>query len=178
MLDQLLLDCKTAWIKAKRQKKHPFRYCTLVTVRPDGLPDARVVVLRDYDAQNDRFIVYTDARTPKVEALRAQPNAMLLFYDARKLMQLRVEVHCTGMHEDHQKYKQQHPAAQKDYTTTLPPGSPIKAMDAVTYGEQHHFLSLEFTANKIDYLRLKRPNHQRAVFQKNAGQWEGQFLTP
>lgn len=177
MLDQLLSDCRTAWIKAKTQKKHPFRYFTLATTL-DGNPQARVVVLRHYDLKTDCFTIYSDARTPKIVALKENPRATLLFYDPRKFLQVRVQAQCEAIKKDEEKFRQQHLAAQKDYTTSIAPGSPIKAMDAITYSEAHHFVVLQFKATTIDYLRLMRPNHQRALFAYKDGIWQGQFVAP
>ena len=178
MLDNILRDCQTAWIKTKTKKNHPFRYVTLSTVSPDGLPEARVVVLRQFDAANYTFRIYTDARTPKMKSINATPTVELLFYDHRKLTQIRVKATCEEQKHDAALFAQQHEAAQKDYTTAVPPGTPLKGMDQLEYTEENHFTVLTFKAIQIDYLRLKRPNHQRAIFNLNAGQWEGSFVTP
>ena len=74
--------------------------------------------------------------------------------------------------------QQQHQAAQKDYTTLVAPGTVIKSMDTLEYGVENHFVKLVFKAYQIDYLRLKRPNHQRAVFTLEGDEWQGTFVTP
>lgn len=178
MLDDILTICTTEWSKAKTKKKHPFRYFTLTTTSPDGNPEGRVVVLRNFDLANSTFTVYTDSRSAKVKSLTSHPKAELLFYDPRKLLQIRVKATCVQMEKSDSLFKQQHSNAQKDYTTHLPPGTKIKAMDAVTYADEHHFTQLVFAAFEIEYLRLKRPNHQRAVFELHDQQWIGSFQVP
>lgn len=178
MLDKILQDCRTEWIKSKVKKNHPFRYLSLATTHPNGDPEVRLVVLRNYHSENDLFTIYTDARTPKIRALASNPTAELLFYDPKKLVQIRVTTRCIEQKSDEQIFKQQHVGAQKDYTTTVAPGTVIKQMDALTYSDSHHFRILVFKATKIDYLRLKRPNHQRAVFNFFDEQWKGSFVAP
>lgn len=178
MLDKILQDCKTEWIKSKVKKNHPFRYFSLATTDPKGDPEVRLVVLRNYHSEDDLFTIYTDARTPKIKALDRNPTAELLFYDPKKLLQIRVTTSCIAQRSDEQIFRQQHEGAQKDYTTTVAPGTTIKQMDALTYSENHHFRVLVFKAIKIDYLRLKRPHHQRAVFHLVNSQWEGSFVAP
>ena len=46
-------------------------------------------------------------------------------------------------------------------------------MDAVEYGIENHFVKLVLKAFQIDYLRLKRPNHQRAIFTLEGDEWQG-----
>lgn len=178
MLDSILKDCQTAWIKTKTKRNHPFRYFSLATSSKEGIPESRMVVLRNFDALNYRFTIYTDSRTPKMKALENNPQAELLFYDHKKLLQIRVKALCVEKRNDPVLFSQQHEAAQKDYTTTVAPGTPTKGMDQVAYTSENHFTVLVFNAHTIDYLRLKRPNHQRALFQKKGESWEGTFLTP
>lgn len=178
MLDNILQSCIDEWVKARTKKNHPFRYFTLSTVSPNNRPEARVVVLRHFDPLNYCFTIYTDIRTPKLKSLIHNPLAELLFYDPKRNLQIRVIVRCIHQEKDDKMFAQQHEKAQKDYTTNLAPGTPIKSMDAVEYSATHHFCKLIFKAEKIDFLRLKRPNHQRAVFQWIDKKWEASFLTP
>ena len=178
MLDNILKECETSWIKTKTNKNHPFRYFTLATTSPNGKPQARTVVLRKFDAKAFTFGIYTDARTPKIAALQHLAEATLLFYDHRKLCQIRVNATCIAQRKDATLFAQQHEGAQKDYTTTVAPGTAIKAMDAIDYEKDNHFMVLVFKAYQIDYLRLKRPNHQRAIFTLDGNDWQGTFVAP
>jgi hypothetical protein len=67
----------------------------------------------------------------------------------------------------------------KDYTTSVPPGSAIDNPDQVDYvpRSENNFVALKFVPHTIEYLRLKRPNHLRAVF-KAEDDWKGQWLVP
>lgn len=178
MLDSIFNFCETEWIKTKTKKNHPFRYFSLATIDPNGKAESRMVVLRKFDASAVEFTLYTDARTPKIKSLALNPAAELLFYDHKKLCQIRVKANCVQQQKDQVLFLQQHQAAQKDYTTLVAPGTVIKSMDTVEYGVENHFVKLVFKAYQIDYLRLKRPNHQRAVFTLEGEEWQGTFVTP
>ena len=178
MLDSVLKSCETAWIKTKTKKNHPFRFFSLVTTSPEGQAEARMVVLRKFDVSNFEFTIYTDLRTPKMASIVHIPEVELLFYDHKKLWQIRVKAKCIAQREDPALFAQQQEAAQKDYTTLIAPGTEIKAMDAVEYGSKNHFVVLTFRAYHIDHLQLKRPNHQRAIFTLQGQEWKGSFVTP
>ena len=51
---------------------------TLATVDSDGLPDARMVLLKEVDARG--FVFYTNTGSAKGRELAAQPKAALLFH--------------------------------------------------------------------------------------------------
>ena len=51
---------------------------TLATVRPDGSPDARIVLLKELDATG--FVFYTNYESAKGTQLAAHPRACLVFY--------------------------------------------------------------------------------------------------
>ncbi len=137
--------------------------------------EARMVVLRNFDATQYHFTIYTDARTPKMKSLALNPKAELLFYDHKKLLQIRVKAICIKSQKDAVLFSQQHNTAQKDYTTQGAPGTPITGMNQVVYTEEDHFNVLVFKALAIDYLRLKRPNHQRALFSLKDKSWKEFF---
>ncbi len=61
---------------------------TLATVDADGLPDARMVLLKDVDARG--FVFYTNLGSAKGQELAAAPKAALLFHWKSLRRQVRV----------------------------------------------------------------------------------------
>lgn len=61
---------------------------TLATVDGQGLPDARIVLLKDFD--EDGFVFYTNTESAKGRELEAQPKAALVFHWKSLLRQVRV----------------------------------------------------------------------------------------
>jgi pyridoxamine 5'-phosphate oxidase len=62
---------------------------TLATVRADGAPAARAVILRGLDERG--LVLYTSTASPKAQELAAEPRAALLFTWAPLERQVRVE---------------------------------------------------------------------------------------
>lgn len=61
---------------------------TLATVAPDGVPSARVVLLKDFDEQG--FAFYTNYDSQKGRELDKNPNAVLVFYWTELDRQVRI----------------------------------------------------------------------------------------
>ena len=178
-LAEILTSCFDHWIKAKHQKKHPFRYFMLSTVNEKNQPKCRMVVLRGFDKNQMAFSIFTDTRSQKVAHLERNPEAQLLFYDARRLKQIVVSAKLKRHDKEPDVFKSLPEHTKKDYSTVLPPGSRVESPTEVHYDDEKYFFSkLTFYAYKIEVLQLQRPQHLRCVFQKNEAQWDGIFLTP
>ncbi|MDX1593130.1 MAG: pyridoxamine 5'-phosphate oxidase [Gammaproteobacteria bacterium] len=80
----------TRWYRAAQQavSGEPTAM-TLATVGRDGRPAARMVLLKDYDA--DGFVFYTNFASRKGAELEANPYAALLFWWPPLLRQVRIE---------------------------------------------------------------------------------------
>lgn len=72
-----------------RRGRHPYHLLVAATITPDGLPAARTVVLRRFDAEKRQLMFHTDRRSAKVDALEACPAIALMFYDSQSKIQLR-----------------------------------------------------------------------------------------
>lgn len=82
------------WLKdAKAKEPNDANAMTVATVDPDGLPDARMVLLKDYD-QNG-FVFYTNTQSAKGKQILATPKAALLFHWKSLRRQVRVRGHVT-----------------------------------------------------------------------------------
>lgn len=61
---------------------------SLATSGSDGMPDVRMVLLKDFD--NTGFVFYSNARSPKGRQLAENPRATLMFYWAVLDRQIRI----------------------------------------------------------------------------------------
>jgi len=182
MLDDYFQDLKHDLRGAKSKRNHPFKNAYLSTVDEHLQPRTRTIVVREVTEQME-CIIFTDARTTKVHQLRQNPKASLLFYNHKSLRQIRIDGNLepiTGEKEVKHLFSRVTSKAIKDYTTQLPPGSPIKNSDHVEYMErsENHFLPLRLIPKTIELLQLKRPNHLRALYALEDGSWNGQWLVP
>ena len=62
--------------------------------------DGRIVVLRKSDQQNDIIQFHSDIRSDKIEKLKRNSKAAILFYDKEEKIQVRLKVQCTVNHEN------------------------------------------------------------------------------
>ena len=174
----LLEDCIERWINVKKDKKNPFRFFTLSTVAHNGSPNSRTVVLRDFNKDNFTFTIYSDYRSQKITELNSDCRAQLLFYDAKRSVQVVVSVNCISIIKNENTFKSIPNYSKKDYLSKLAPGDIITSPDAIDYEKKlNYFTELELQATAIDYLQLKRNNHLRIKYISSDG-WSGVFLNP
>ncbi len=62
---------------------------TVATATPDGVPSARIVLLKQYDA--DGFVFFTNFESRKGQELEGNPHAALVFYWPNFNRQVRIE---------------------------------------------------------------------------------------
>ena len=62
----------------------------LATVRADGQPSTRMVLLKGFDAEG--FVFYTNLESRKANELATNPHASLLFWWDRLHRQVRIEI--------------------------------------------------------------------------------------
>lgn len=79
----------TAWLEEAWTTEHnDANAMTLASVDANGMPDARIVLLKGHDA--DGFVFYTNRESAKGEELAGQPRAALLFHWKSLRRQVRI----------------------------------------------------------------------------------------
>ena len=166
--------------RASVDRHHAWRTPVLATVGCDGSPNARTVVLRKADANQQTLCVYTDARSAKVSELTKEPKAVFAFWSARLNWQLRVKVVLSVTTEGPEVQalwqRVQQSAAAADYMTPAAPGTerPEAHITAETGNGDHHFALLTARVHQMDWLELGQGGHRRARLGADTWQW----LTP
>ena len=61
--------------------------------------DGRIVVLRKSDQKNNIVQFHSDIRSDKIEKLKDNSKAAMLFYDKEEKIQVRLKVMCTINHD-------------------------------------------------------------------------------
>ena len=67
-----------AWVqiyRGKADKKSPARHPTFITSNTDGFPNARTLVMRQCDRENNQIEVHTDTDSSKMLSLQENPHA-------------------------------------------------------------------------------------------------------
>lgn len=192
-LHAVLLDVAERLGQAARSRKGAMH--TPVVGTADG--DLRIMVLRACDADLAQLRFHTDARSPKVAALRAQPECALLAYDPAEKIQIRARglarVELSGPVAD-AAWAAATTFARRCYLTTAAPGAitdaPVSGLPEHIEGTnpaeeqllpaRENFAVVLLTVLELDWLYLAHNGHRRAKFSRgDAGQpWQGTWVVP
>ena len=176
--------CWDELIRAARDKGHAWRMMALATVAAPAdagaapVADLRSVVLREVNPHERTLMFFTDARSPKVAQIAAQPAATLLVWCPQLSWQLRLRaqlaVEHSGLAVSSRWARLKMKPAAHDYLSPLPPGTPL-AHPRPERGTRAHFAVVQARVQAIDWLELHPDGQRRAVFDSDG---RGQWLTP
>lgn len=189
-LDECLTDCRNRLIRAPRDRKSPMHAPVIVTADVD----ARVMVLRAFDAAAWRLRLHTDARAPKARTIAADPRMAVLFYDKGAKVQIRArgtgEIVQHGAEVDaawaagtrfaRRCYLGEGPGAASDVPTSgLPPAfEGVEPDEAQLVPARENFALLRITLTALDWLYLAHTGHVRAQFTRVGKGWDGRWVSP
>lgn len=103
------------WDEAVQSEILEVNAMTLSTIKPDGRPSARIVLLKGFDQQG--FVFYTNYESDKGKQLQQNPYASLVFFWKELERQVRIEGCCTRTSEKE----------SSDYFRSRPLGSRLGA---------------------------------------------------
>ena len=152
--------------------------------------DGRIVVLRKSDQKNNLLQFHSDIRSDKIEKLKKNSKAAMLFYDKEEKIQVRLKVDCTINHgNDVTKdswSKTQH-ISRKCYLVDNGPGSETEIptsglkpeFDNFDYTKEQseegyrNFTVIQCEVKLIEWLYLAAKGHRRARFnlENNKNTW-------
>ncbi|MBU7580367.1 MAG: pyridoxamine 5'-phosphate oxidase family protein [Porphyrobacter sp.] len=191
-LDDCLKDCRDRLIRAPRDRKSPLHTPVIIT----GDVDARVMVLRAFDAAAWRLRLHTDSRAPKAGVIAADPRIAVLFYDKGAKIQIRArgsgEIVRTGSEVDaawaastrfaRRCYLGEGPGALSDTPTSGLPAEfeGVEPDGAQLIPARENFALLRITLTALDWLFLAHTGHVRAQFTRvgEGAPWEGRWVSP
>ena len=152
--------------------------------------DGRIVVLRKSDQKNNLLQFHSDIRSDKIEKLKKNSKAAMLFYDKEEKIQVRLKVDCTINHENdvtkNSWSKTQH-ISRKCYLVDNGPGSETEIptsglkpeLDNFDYTKEQseegyrNFTVIQCKVKLIEWLYLAAKGHRRARFnlENNKNTW-------
>ena len=160
---------------------------TVVTIRADGQPRARTVVLRGCDRDAAQLRFHTDRRSPKIAELRADPRAMLHIYDPGAKVQLQLDCRAE-LHIDDDVSNAAWDAAQAMsricYQVSTAPGTEIETPALAqfdpdtTNGGADNFMVVTLNIEAIEWLFLDARGHRRVRFTRSGDTLDGAWLVP
>ena len=162
----------------------PFRIPVFICANQNEV-DGRIVVLRRSYRASNILQFHTDLRSPKVDIIKKNQNASLLFYDKEEKIQLRVKVKCEINNQNsitEESWKKTQHISRRCYLTDNAPGTisnnptsgMISKLEDFDYSmEQSEMGYKNFTVIKckiksIEWLYLAAKGHRRARFDTNS----------
>ena len=143
--------------------------------------DGRIVVLRKSDQINNLVQFHSDIRSDKIEKLKKNPKAAMLFYDKDEKIQVRLKIECVVNHNNEitkESWSKTQHISRKCYLVDNGPGSESASP---TSGLKPELDNFEFTLEQseegyknftviqckiklIEWLYLAAKGHRRARF--------------
>ncbi len=188
-------EIKTNLTRGVKDRKHAFHNPVFCNVDQDGGVDSRVVVLRKFDPINMILNFHTDYRSPKVSNLKQNNKSMLVFYDHKLKIQMRIKTTSIINYQNEiakEMWDKTKLLSRKCYLTSKDPSSltslPEDGIPEHLIGKEpefeesekgyKNFTVIENKINEIDWLYLEISGHRRLnlLFQNNKPQF--QWLIP
>lgn len=182
-------ECLTRGANSRRSAMH-----TPVLATADA--DQRVLVLRAFDPATMTLRFHTDARSPKVAAILADPAVSILAYDAEQKVQLRMRglarVECTSEAAE-QAWQQSSNFARRCYLAQLAPGTPsdgplsglpewiegVQPSDDQIAPARENFAIVLVRIVSCDWLYLAHSGHRRAqITFSDTGEADFRWVVP
>ena len=163
---------------AVTNRSSSFRIPVFICAHQDEV-DGRIVVLRKSDRENKLLQFHTDLRSPKVDILKNNNKASLLFYDKEEKIQLRVKVNCVVNHNNEiteQSWSKTAHISRKCYLVNNGPGTETdepssglsedieKSGFTMEQSEEGYknFTVIQCNIESIEWLYLAAKGHRRA----------------
>ena len=192
---EIFEEIKTNLTRGVKDRKHAFHNPVFCNVDQDGGVDSRVVVLRKFDPINMILNFNTDYRSPKVSNLKKNNKSMLVFYDHKLKIQMRIKTTSIINYQNEiakEMWDKTKLLSRKCYLTSKDPSSltslPEDGIPEHLIGKEpefeesekgyKNFTVIENKINEIDWLYLEISGHRRLnlLFQNNKPQF--QWLIP
>ena len=183
---------KKIWLMlddAVTNRGSPFRIPVFMCVHQNEI-DGRIVVLRKSDRGNNLLQFHTDFRSQKVDILKKNNKASLLFYDKEEKIQLRVKIECEVNNQNsitEESWKKTQHISRRCYLTDSPPGTisenptsgMISKLEDFDYTMEQsedgykNFTVIKCNIKSIEWLYLAAKGHRRAKFdlETNKNTW-------
>ena len=176
--NEIFEDIKRNLTRGVKDRKHTFHTPVFCNIDNENSIESRVVVLRQFDSPNMVLNFHTDFRSPKILGLQQNNNSLLVFYDHKLKIQLRIKT--TSIINNQNKVTQEmwdqtKLFSRKCYLTEKAPSSstnlPEDGIDESLGGREptleesergyKNFTVVQNQIQQIDWLYLAASGHRR-----------------
>ena len=176
--NEIFEDIKRNLTRGVKDRKHTFHTPVFCNVDNENSIESRVVVLRQFDSPNMVLNFHTDFRSPKILGLQQNNNSLLVFYDHKLKIQLRIKTTSTINNQNkvtQEMWEQTKLFSRKCYLTEKAPSSstnlPEDGIDESLVGREptleesergyKNFTVVQNQIQQIDWLYLAASGHRR-----------------
>ena len=166
----------------KKEGKSPSnRWVQLATVSKKNEPRVRTVVFRGW-YKDSSMIIFTDRRSEKIEHLKSNPNAEILWFFFKSKTQYRFKGKIKES-SDNENYWETLSEKSKSSWFWGFPGEKINPKLKSTYQilsnppKPENFVVLNFAIDSVELLKLEHPIHKRYLWEKY-NKWERLEINP
>ena len=166
----------------KKEGKSPSnRWIQLATVSKKNEPRLRTVVFRGWHTDSS-MIIFTDRRSEKIEHLKFNSNAEILWFFLKSKSQFRFKGKISEL-SDNKNYWDTLSEKSKSSWFWGFPGEKVNAKVQSAYKilsnipKSENFVVLNFEINSVDLLKLEQPIHKRYLWEKIKN-WEKIEINP
>ena len=188
-LDASLLEAWHLLRRGVHDRRSPFHTPAVATLRDDGFPTARTLVLRAVDERQRHLRFHTDARSAKFREISADPRVAVHFYDASRKIQLRIDGRAS-LHRDDEladtAWRGMRPFSRACYRVATGPGAHLESPQAPSNvgatldpeAGRENFTALCVSIESLEWLYLAARGHRRARYAWIDGEVQGTWLAP
>ena len=180
---------KKIWLMlsdAVTNRSSPFRIPVFICGYQSDF-DGRIVVLRKSDQSKNLLQYHSDIRSDKIQKLKNNKNAAMLFYDKEEKIQARIKVECTVNHDNDitkESWSKTQHISRKCYlvengpgTKSTTPTSGLKPkLDNFEFTKEQseegykNFTVIQCRIRSIEWLYLAAKGHRRAFLDYNGSE--------
>jgi len=171
-------------LKIAINDRHADFRCPIFLTSVNNQPDGRAVVLREANSETLNLKFNADIRSNKINILKINPQAALIFYDKKKKIQLRIKVNCSINYKNEiskQAWQKTQQISRKCYLASLAPGTTLEqpgssidnkfetfdySFEESEMGEDN-FCVINCNIITIEWLYLSAKGHRRAKIDFN-----------
>ncbi len=187
-LDGTLAEAWRMLLQGAEDRRAAFHTPVVSTLRLDGRPAARTVVLRAVDRERRTLRFHTDRRSMKYEEIAAEPRVALHVYDPTAKVQLCIDGMATRHANDvlaDEAWEGSRPMSRACYRVAPGPGTPIDTPAQAVIGPddggeagRENFAAITVAVTGIEWLYLAVQGHRRARFRWDDGALIATWLVP
>ncbi|MEM6711932.1 MAG: pyridoxamine 5'-phosphate oxidase family protein [Pseudomonadota bacterium] len=172
-----------------KDRRSPMHLLTVATIGLDGSPQVRSVVNRGYDPETRDLRFHTDARSPKLREIKADPRVAVQLYDAKAKIQLRLDTHATA-HETgslrNKAWEATRPFSRECYRVEVAPGAAVAGPQDIAFASDDdpdegfdNFVPVTLRIHAMECLYLAHQGHRRSrVSWDDTGNVTATWLVP